>query len=409
MRFYGTCVFLLAVFFISCTENRTAQIWTDRPEFALYGEFFNNIQSQYKVTVRYVEFPAEELGKSKGPDIAAGSWLKNASTGTYFKSLNNLFGFRKLPRNVFYQRLLAAGRIDRNQFLLPVSFNIPALIFSRDREQELSNQFTVNFDEIKNLSRSYNASSRGAYTRMGFSPLWNEDFLLTSAFLSGAAFSEADPLYWDNEALEKSMDFIYNWTREINTSNQAVEDFKFKYFFEPPDVLIKSGRILFSYIKSSDLFYLSEDRRNYLDFRWIMEQNMIPVTEDLVYLGIPKRAKSRKAARAFVLWFFRPENQRLLLEYSRANRINENTFGICGGFSALSSVTEQIYPLFYPELLGRMPPSEYFTPQSLLPGRWAAIKERLILPYLGERARRERADEIYPLERRLADWIKVNK
>jgi len=410
MRYIIGSILLLNLLLISCSGNKTAQVWTDRPEFAIYGEYFNTVQNQYKVSIKYHEFPADELKNSiNTPDVVIGSWLNNSLTSSYFKSLDNLFGNKKLSRESFYPRLLAIGRIERNQYLLPVSFNIPALIFSRDINAELSNSFTLDFDEIKLLSKSYNTETRGAYTQMGFSPLWNDNFLLTTAVISGASFREALPLAWDSIALETSMEFINNWTNEINTNSQAEEDFTFKYFFEPPEKLIQSGRILFSYMDSRDLFTLNSEAKNNLDFRWIMEQNKVPITEDMIFVGIPKKAKSQKAARAFLLWFFKFENQQLLLEYSRINRINENTFGICGGFSSLSSVTEQIFPRFHPELLGRMPPSEYFFPPNILPGNWAAIKERVILPYLHDRARKERADETYPLERRLADWIRINR
>jgi ABC-type glycerol-3-phosphate transport system substrate-binding protein len=409
MRSCKACIFLLAVILVSCGDNKTAQIWTDRPEIALYSEFFNTAQDQYKVAVKYVEYPAMELNRQNSPDIIIASWLKNSSTGTNFKSIDNLFGAQKLSRNIFYPSLLAIGRIDRNQYLLPVSFNIPALIFSRNREQYLSNQFTVDFEEIKKLSKDFNSISRGVYSRMGFSPLWNDNFLIMTAVLFGVSFQEADPLSWDSAALERSMTFINNWTNEINTNTQAEDDFTFKYFFEPPERLIQNGRILFSYAESSELFLLSEESKNLLDFRWLKEQDSIPVTEDSVYLGIPKRGKSKKAAEAFIIWFFRIENQRRILEYSRVNRINENIFGICGGFSALSQVTEQIYPLFYPELLGRMPPSEYFMLPNILPANWLTIKERVIMPYLHERARKERSDDVYPLERRLADWLRMNR
>jgi ABC-type glycerol-3-phosphate transport system substrate-binding protein len=397
---------LIAVF-TSCGGGRNVQIWTDAAEFALYADYFNSIQNQYRVSVRFIEFPAAELNTTNVPDIVASSWLKNASTGSIFRSLDNLFGPSKLSRSIFYPRLLAIGRIERNQFLLPVSFNIPAMIFSRDMEYELSNQFTIDFDEIKRLSGSYNVLTRGAYTRMGFSPLWNDNFLFTVAVLQGASFREAVPLAWDSSALERSMVFVNNWTNEINTSVQAEEDFIFKYFFEPPQRLIQSGRILFSHMESSDLFTLSEDNKSNLDFRWIMEQNRIPITEDSIFLGIPRRAKSPRAARAFIQWFFNVENQRSLLEFSRNNRINENIFGICGGFSALSPVTEQIYPLFYPELLGRMPPSDNFILPNILPGNWVAMKNRVVLPYLHERARNDSNENITSLERRLSDWLRL--
>jgi hypothetical protein len=409
MRFFKVCLLISAVFLISCNHNKTAQIWTDRSEFALYGELFNAAQNQYKVSVKYVEFPVMELGKQNRPDIIVASWIKNASTNSHFKSLDGLFGTKKLTRSNFYPKILSVGRIDRSQSLLPVSFNIPALIFAKNKGQSLSNQFTIDFDEIKKLSKEYNTMNRGVYTRIGFSPLWNEDFLLSTAGLFGASFREAHPLTWDAAALEKSMAFINNWTNEINSGAQTEDDFTFRYFFEPQEKLIQSGRILFSYIESNDLFLLSEESKNQLDFRWVMEQNKITVAEDLVYLGMPKWVQPKKAAKEFIIWFFSVENQRRILDYSRANRINENIFGICGGFSALSPVTEQIYPLFYPELLGRMPPSEYFTNTNILPVNWLTLKERAVMPYIKERARKENAEEAYSLERRLADWMRMNR
>ena len=415
------CVLFISFVLISCSDKNTVQIWTDRPEFALYGEFFNNAQKQYKVSVKYMEFPINGLNRANSPDIIIASWLKNSSTQTYFKNISNIFGTKKLSRNIFYPRLLAAGRIDgRNQYLLPVSFNVPALIFSKEQESEISNQFTINFDEIKRISSEYNTEVNGSYTRMGFSPLWNSDFLFDIAMLRGASFREDEPaqgartsarnpLVWDSPALERSMSFIHDWTNEINTSSRMDEDFSFKYFSESKERLIQSGRILFSYIKSNQLFLIDDEVMPALDFRWIMEQGMIPIAEDMIMLGIPKWSNSQNAARAFIMWFFSAESQRQLLDYFRSNRLNENIFGICGGFSAISSVTEYVYPVFYPELLGRMPPSEYFMEPNILPARWAAIKDRVILPYMSERAGVENSGAIVPLERRITDWVRLNR
>jgi hypothetical protein len=415
MRNYSICVCLFTVLFLSCNENKIAQIWTDRPEFALYGDYFNTSQNQYKVTVKYFEFPSAELGRENRiksntcPDIVVGSWLKNTSTGANFKSLDYLFGANKLSRSVFYPRLLAVGRIDRNQYLLPVSFNVPALIFSKDKELEISSSFTIGFEEVKKLSSQHNVLNKGAYTRMGFSPLWDDNFLMVTAVMFDSSFKEASPLEWDAAALNRSMNFVNDWTFQINTDNQKEEDFTFKYFVEPPEKLIQSGRILFSFMESSKLFTLSEESRNFLDFRWIMEDSNIPIAEDAVFLGIPKRGKYPKAAKAFVQWFLKIENQRMLLELSKATRVNESVFGICGGFSAIGAVTEQIFPQYYPSLLGRIPPSEFLAAPNILPRNWAVIRERVVLPYLHDRARISQPEETMPLERRLADWQRVNR
>jgi ABC-type glycerol-3-phosphate transport system substrate-binding protein len=413
-RFAVLCLLLAgaAMCLSSCFlgGNSAAILWTDRSEFAFYAEYFNTSQDRYKVAVRYFDSPARRLaGDGPAPDIVAGSWLKSASTRSFFKSLEGFFTAKNLSKSAFYSRLLEMGRIDGKQYLLPVSFNAPALIFARDQGRQIASPFVIGFDEIKKLGRSYNSEGRGGYTRMGFSPVWDDNFLFIAATLFNASFREADPLAWDAGALERAMDFVYDWTHEVNTDSQAQEDFYFKYFFEPPAKLAVSGRILFTYINSAALFTLPEERRNNLDFRWIAENNSIPITEDSVYLGLPKKGRAPQAAAAFIRWFFQAETQRLLLEKSKENRMLETSFGITGGFSAQRQVTEQIFPQFYPSLLGHMPPEDFFSPPNILPGNWSVLKERVILPYLHDRARRPAGSSVSPLERRLSDWLRTNR
>jgi ABC-type glycerol-3-phosphate transport system substrate-binding protein len=404
-------VFFLALCLVSCSPGgqRAAVLWTDRPEFAFYTEYFNNAQNQYRVQVRYFDSPARQLiDTAEYPDIVAGNWLKSASTRVFFKPLDSLFDNKNLSQSAFYPRLLAMGNIDGKQYLLPVSFNAPVLVFSRDRAELLSNPFTVGFEEIKKLGKDYNRQSGGVYTRMGFSPAWDSNFLFITAALFNVSFREASPLAWDAQALEQAMSFAYEWTSSINSSVQAEDDFKFKYFYEPAARLVLSGRILFTYMNSDDLFTQAEERRNDLDFRWITEQSTIPLSEDAVYMGLAKKGKAPAAANAFIRWFYQTGTQAQFLEKSRDNRMFEASFGIGGGFSALRSVTEQVFPQFYPELMGHMLPEESLSPASILPWNWTALKEHSILPYLYERARQPNKDDILPLERRIADWYRLN-
>jgi ABC-type glycerol-3-phosphate transport system substrate-binding protein len=416
---------IFALFFLACNNNNTAILWSDRPEFAFYGEFFNSAQSQYKVETRYYDYPAQKLadvfskGKTQGfgktnikpeaPDIVAGSWLKSASTRVYFKPLNDYLKDKSLEKEAFYSRLLSMGNIDDKQYLLPVSFNAPMVIFAPDKADRLSDPFTIDFNEMKKLGKSYNTLTRGVYTRMGFSPIWDDNFLFVAATLLNASFREAEPLDWDPPALERAMDFIYEWIREANSGIQAVDDFTFKYYYNPPEKLALSGRILLSYMDSDDFFTLAEEQRNRLDFRWLAERNTIPLNERSVYLGLVKKGKSPKAATAFLLWFFNPQTQRSLLEKSVQLRIQETSFGIAGGFSAMRSVTEQMFPQFYPDLLRHMPPQDFLSPANILPSNWMVLKERIVLPYLHDRARHPDNNEIVPLERRLADWQRLNR
>jgi ABC-type glycerol-3-phosphate transport system substrate-binding protein len=412
-RFWAIITLFPALFLSSCAlrSSNIAVLWTDRPEFALYAEYFNASQGVYKIEPRYFDSPSQQLtgnGEAR-PDIVAGSWLKSVATRSLFRPLDRLFKSGRLSRDSFYQRLLDLGNIDGKQYLLPVAFNIPAMIFSGDRGRELSNPFTLTLEEIKELGRSFNMESGGVYSRMGFSPSWDDEFLFAGAVLFGASFREAAPLDWDDAALERTIAYIDSWIAESNTGIQAEDDFVFKYFYDPPSTLILKGRILFFCVSSSDLFTLPQERRANLDFRWLAGEETIPISEDMAYFGIYRHTRARKAAEAFAEWFYREDTQRQLLGAAKDNRLNETRFGIANGFSALRTVTEQIFPQFYPSLLGHMPPGSFLSPPNILPQNWTALKERVILPYLRDRIRSGANPEIRSLDRRLTDWNLLNR
>jgi len=403
---------LLLLSLASCSlhDSSTAILWTDRPEFAFYTEYFNVSQEKYKIEVRYFESPAYRLAESgEFPDIVAASWLKNSSTRLLFMPLDSMLSRGGPNPSSFYSQLLMLGKIEKKQYLLPVSFNIPVLIFTRDSSQTLSNPFIIEMAEIKERGQAFNRSSGASYSRMGFAPSSDDEFLFLAAVLYGASFREASPIAWDQQALSQAIAWIQQWIREANTGIQMEEDFIFKYYHNPPDRLVSSGRTLYMYTDSANYFKLPEERRINLDFRWIAEKENIPLDEQVVCYGIYKKTKSKKAAEAFTKWFFNDETQKLLLEAGKNIRMNETSFGIAGGFSAMKSVTEQIFPQFYPDLLGHIPPENYLMPPNILPRNWMAIKERVLLPYLRDRIRSSAQEEIRPLERRISDWYRLNR
>jgi len=390
--------------------SNTAVLWTDRPELAFYAQYFNASQDRFKVEVRYFESTAQRLTEStEHPDIVVASWLRSASTRGLFRPLDSLFSRDGLDSASFYPPLLALGQMGRRQYLIPVNFNIPAIVFAREFSDNHSNPFTIEMEEIKERGKAFNNVSNRAFTRMGFSPLSNAEFLFIVANFFGAGFREASPIAWNTHAMEQAVAWIQQWITEANESIQMEDDFASKFYFEPPERLISSGRVLYTHMNSSRFFTLPEDRRKNLDFRWIAANDMIPLDEWGVYFGIHKRTRARGAAEAFAQWFFTAETQRMLLEEKRRKRLNETSFGIAGGFSAMRTVTEQVFPQFYPSLLGRMPPDNFLTPTNILPRNWVAIKERVVLPYLRDRARHPGQHEIRPLERRIIDWYRLNR
>ena len=403
--------FASAVLFGSCWTgtSRVAVLWTDRPEFAAYAEHFNSGQSRFKIETYYREDPAQALAGTKAyPDLVVGSWLKSASTRAYFKPLDYFFEDLLLKETAFYPRLLALGNIDSKQYLLPVSFNLPALIFSRDNAALVPTPFTLSLEDIQRLAKAYNRLNGDSFIRMGFSPRWNDEFLFIASSLWGTSFREGTPLAWDAGALEKAISMVRAWTADANRDAAAEDEFSFKYLYDPAPKLASSGRILFAYLPSDELFTVPEERRATLDFRWIVRESSIPVIEGASYLGICKNGKGRDAADAFVQWFYREDTQRELLAQSERNRTDETVFGIADGFSALRSVNEQVYPQFYPGLLGHVPPADYLSPPNILPRDWLILKSRVVLPYLHDRALAAAGAKVPTLDDRIADWYRRN-
>lgn len=414
----------LAVAFLgSCElfEPKVALLWTDRPEFFSYAETFNASQSVYKLEIEYRASPARALAQAKPgnkdeayPDLVAGSWLKGAATRVHFQPLDYLFEDLRLSEGAFYPRLLALGNIDGKQYLLPVSFNLPALLFSRKNTELVSDPFVLGPSRIRELGAAYNRERNGTYDRMGFSPRWGGTFLFTMASLQGAAFKEGSPIAWNGDALDKTVDYVRSWTTEANGSMAAEDDFEFKYLYDPAPKLAESGRVLFAYSTSDSFFTLGEETRGALDFRWIAEANAITVEEGATYIGLAKKGSSRAAAEAFLQWFYKSETQRALLEEAKKIRTTDASFGIAGGFSAIRSVTEQVFPQFYPGLLGHVPPADYLEPPNILPEDWATLRERVVIPYLMDRcsspAGTEKGDGTgpYALQERLKEWYRQN-
>jgi ABC-type glycerol-3-phosphate transport system substrate-binding protein len=403
-----------AAFFCGACDFSNAKIvtiWTDQAVVALYADYFNSAQDKYKAEVMYFENVCEYLSETKpqrkdSPDIVIGNWLNSAATISLFRPIKPYYKGDEPNEVVFYPGLLEGGRDKNVQVLLPVSFDVYVIAFDRNNSALLPDPFSIEMFDIQQIAAEYNLMQNGVWTRIGFSPLWNEEFLFLSAELSGVNWREGDPASWDNEMLEKTIESLREWVVVANDSIQSDDDFFFKYFYEPPDKLAAGGRILFTLIRVSDFFKLAKERRDAIDFRWLEHNNRIIPAENIVYYGVYRNAGSGGAAAAFTNWFFNEDTQRHLLSKGKITRSADNFFGIANGFSAMRNVTETIFTRYYAGMIGHIPPAEKIISPGVFPPFFPEIKERVILPYLREKIRLHNASEPRPLELRLADWAR---
>ncbi len=388
LRIHGFFILVaFTVFFFSACDRSTgsiARIWTNQSEFVSYVELFNNSQDRYHIVVEYRQNPAEALIDSKhNPDIIIGPWLKGEQARNQVIPVDYLFNELRINSRLFYKPLLDLGAVKQRQYLLPVSFNLPAMLFPQEYSTVMENDYPISLAHIQRLSQEFTIEKDGMVSRMGFSPRWNSEFLFLTAQMFGSRFEEGkEYLVWDEKQLSTGIDYLRNWSRTINSGTQAEDDFQFKYLYDPPYRLVTSGKSLFSYVSSDELLQLPHDKLLNVDFRWLMNENAIPVRDDIVYMGICRKAKKLPAAEAFMIWFFSEETQRKLLERSREMGLFEQSFGLSGGFSSLQSVNERAFPLFYPILFGHLPPPDSLSVPRILPNDWDRAKAEVVLPFL---------------------------
>ncbi len=358
--------------------KQAVSLYTDHAEFAAYVELYNSAQTEYKVELGYAEAPFRILEESSVvPDLIIGKWLANEPLLQGFDTLDGLLTSQKISRESFYPDLLALGAHEQEVHLLPVSFNLPAVVLDVDLAQETDNPIVIGLEEMRTLSERFN-QKKGEMTNVGFSPLWDADFLYYIGRLFGAQFRAAEDqvLAWNDLELQRSVDFVRAWIDEINDGIEVERRFIGKYFTVPPYTLVADGRIMFYLASSAGFAALSEEKRAVLDFRWLSHEKKIPVQEGILWTGIPLAARNKEGAKSFLVWLFSQETQRRLLEVNSHKRLR--VFGIANGFSALPEINERDLPEQHAFFLGHIPGAGFLQFPPRLPTEWERLKREVV-------------------------------
>lgn len=386
-------------------------IWTDRAEIVSCAEFFNLSQEKAKAVVVYKENLASSLppaSDEEKPDILIGSFLKNSEMKHNFTPLNPVLSRSRINPAAFYAPLLDYGSVVSKQYLLPVSFNVPAVIFDESKSSLVSENASVEFSSLDETAAEFNEkNSHGIYTKMGFAPSWNPEFLYEYVKSHGAQIREkGNALSWNGQNLENCVENLKTWTSEKNTSSSAEQDFAFKYLYMPVQKQVVSQKCLFAYTTSDYFFSLPPEQTAGIDFKWLSNDSKIYLEDDVVMLGVYRKSSNTRGAFDFIIWLFNEKNQKKILERNQNMHLDITTFGICGGFSSIKSVNEQIFPAFYKNLLGNIPAEKAVVCPEQLPPRWKSLKERVVLAFLSDAAKTDSASQPKTMEELLASWRK---
>lgn len=404
-------IILLCFILCSCDKNlhsNVIQIWTDCESFAFYAEMFNKEHKNIKAVVTYTKDTAHSINKidtQHMPDIIILSYLKNTQLKHNFHSIN----INKVDKASFYPALLDYGKVNNTQYLLPVSFNLPVIIY---QESNAPSAFLQNID-IKDLlatSAKFNQKdTNGAYQKIGFVASCNEKFLWTLMCESNVDFSQSNTTFsWNDTALNKCINYIKHWTLDTNTSTAMEEDFSFKYLYMPPIKQVVSGHNLFSFVTSDYLFSLNKTQVENVDFSYLSCDNNIAVLDNLLTLGIYKKAKHIGASYKFIKWFFDKDTQTRLFQSYQEQNLTTASFGIAEGFSSIREVNEECLCQHYEKLVAKTDFDNMLQLPNIMSNDWLRLKENVIIPYLKDACNTEVTTSI-PLEERLSIYQKQSQ
>lgn len=404
--FFISCVLLFN--YISCSSSQPVIIWTDKTEIVSYVEFFNVAQNKNKAIVVYKDKLAVSLPPAKdeeSPDIVIGSFLFNSRVKKNFSSLEKVFSRSAVNPSSIYSPLLDWGKVSGRQYLIPVSFNIPAMIFSSLNQELVSSDILIDCDTVRDTGARYNQKNEEIFLKMGYAPSWNKDFLFHVAKMNGAEFGERGSNFsWNADSLKSTVNYFKDWSREKNGGTEVEQDFSFKYLYTPVQKLVSSGRCLFAYTTSDVFFEIPGVQTENIMFRWLSKNEKVYVNDSLTSLGLYKKSRNKRAARDFIVWFLTESTQKNLLDRSIRMNLGTQTFGICNGFSSIKSVNERVFPAYYKNLLGNLPAETALVAPLTLPARWESLKERVIVPYLSDATNTDTEAAVKTIEERIITW-----
>lgn len=386
----------------------TIRLMTDRPEVAAFVERYNGSQKEFRVEIAYAASPSSALLAKEPADVLIGEYLSTPQLMDRFEPLGDVVKSGRIDPLRFYSGLLAMGAKDNRQVLLPVSFTLPAVVYASGNAAGGTSTWVLSLESMAESSRAFNGKSRMDPERLGFSPLWNTDFLCWTAALSGSRIrgGRGQTTTWDAEGLAKAQSALRSWVNEVNFGPETENAFAARWLIWPFYRLLSEKRILYFVTTFTELWSIPEERRKDLDFRWLSSaSNMIPVADNVLFAGIPRSSGNKRGGKAFLEWLFDPQVQRDILGVNQFRRIN--VFGIAGGFSSLKAINERDLPQRYPLLVSHVPQESFLLFPEILPDDWVEMREQVVEPWFKESLEADPPGST--LEKRIETWQKAKK
>jgi len=378
-RLATALVGLLAL--VSCDQasNRVSTLWTNVPELAAYVEKFNASQRDWQILVEYKDDPAPLLlTPGRKADLVVARGLASTEVKDTMVPLEFLFDGGSLAKASFYRRITEAGQQGERFKLLPVSFDLPVLVFSRKVVPDLQG-FSIDLDALKALGNGFTPTSDQKVPRkLAFSPRW-ESFGLTLLQLRGASFQEGfqGTLTWDSARLVEGNGRLRTWP---SPGWDATTEFQRKYLQGDPTPPLTAGRVQFYPMTLAEFASRPWEERRDLDFRFVDQGGRVAASDNTVWAGIPSSSLTRGAGERFLRWFFQTDVQKKLLLQTRSD--DDRNFGLARGLSSLVATNQGPLTEAFPEMAGRLPGPDDINFWGTLPADWSVLKSAVLRPWL---------------------------
>lgn len=368
---------------ISCSSEQTISLWSDRREMADIVELYNKTAGDHRVIFQYKEELVSSFVNSENrPDIIIGGDLANSLIKDEMNDLSAVIGTLEENAALIPEALRGGTYMDDEVRLLPLSYSPLAVLFRKSSKRLDRSAPNLELTEMMELSLSFNGENK-----IGYSPYWDDEFLLTAMELQGSSFtgSPEKPAQWDEGKLNRAQSFLQGWN-EKNGGRESVNLFNGKYMYDNRIKVLKEERILFTAVNLGDMMILSDAMVRDLDFLYLSHENAYH-PGNIIYGGIYRKSGDFELSSQFLLWLLGKDNQEAVI--ASAIRNSNGTFGFLGGLSSRDDVNSLVLARYYPELAGKIPESSYLLPQLEKPIDYDAVKFELITPWLNDRIRGE--------------------
>jgi len=353
---------------LGCSGHRDMKLLTDRAELALAAEIYNVENDGARITLSYTESISAEKIRFENPDVIIG---KNLS------SIDVTYLLRRMKHVYPVYETLQDSQEGRTH-LIPLSFELPLIMGRSETMSKLPDPILVRADELREASRAFSVLSKdGRLLRLAFSPSWNQDFLLDVLATKNPEPFSIDMESIDEESINQTVMDIRDWIIEGAGDIESDIQFSNRYRYIPDEVSVLNGRILFARTDFEYWNSLPDVINRELDIRYFGGKRSIPVVS-VVRAGIPKRAKSVRAAEDFIEWLMLPSTQSQLMKSWESAGIT--VFGFLGGLSSLQEVNQTVMAQHFPRI--KTPESQFFLAPRYLPIRWARTRGEVIIPWL---------------------------